>query len=76
MISDGGYGWITVILSFTCNTVIWGIMWTIGIWTQQFKNEFTTASMGYISFVGSGINAMTYLSGKHSKTIVSAQGPN
>ena len=53
-----------VILAFICHTVVWGLMWTIGIWTTQFETVFGQ-SKTYTSFVGSGINATNYVAGKN-----------
>ncbi len=63
-VKDGGYGWIAILASFLAHTVVWGILWTIGIWTQEFQKAFETESVGYVSFIGSGINAVNYISGE------------
>ena len=60
---DQGYAWVIVILAFICHTVVWGLMWTIGIWTTKFETVFGQ-SKTYTSFVGSGINATNYVAGK------------
>ena len=61
---DQGYAWVIVILAFICHTVVWGLMWTIGIWTTKFETVFGQ-SKTYTSFVGSGINATNYVAGKN-----------
>ena len=50
-------------MAFICHTVVWGLMWTIGIWTTQFENVFGQ-SKAYASLIGSGLNATNYVAGE------------
>ena len=60
---DYGYAWVVCFLACLCNTVIWGIIWTIGIWITHFELAFGE-SKTYTSLIGSGLNATTYIAGK------------
>jgi hypothetical protein len=60
---DQGYGWIIVLLAFCCHTCVWGLMWTVGIWTSTIQEVFGE-SVTYTSLLGSGINGVNYAGGK------------
>ena len=63
---DQGYAWIIVILAFLCHTIVWGPLWTVGIWTTQFESAFGQSN-AYTSLIGSGLNAVNYVAGKKNK---------
>ena len=60
---DQGYAWVIVILAFFCNTITLGPLWTVGIWTTKFELAFGQSKF-YTSLVGSGLNAVYYVTGK------------
>ena len=62
---DQGYAWVIVFLAFVCHTGVWGLMWTVGIWTTKFESVFGK-SVAYTSVVGSGLNAVNYVAGMFS----------
>ena len=60
---DRGYAWVVVFLAFCCHTVVWGLSYTIGIWTSTFEDAFG-ASKAVTSTIGSGLTGINYVAGQ------------
>ena len=60
---DRGYAWVVVFLAFCCHTVVWGLSYTIGIWTSTFEEAFG-ASKAVTSTIGSGLTGINYIAGQ------------
>ena len=60
---DRGYAWVVVFLAFCCHTVVWGLIYTIGIWTSTFEEAFG-ASKAVASTIGSGLTGINYIAGR------------
>ena len=65
---DQGYAWVIVILAFFCNTITLGPLWTVGIWTTRFELAFGQSKF-YTSLIGSGMNAVYYVTGKKTNAL-------
>ena len=63
---DRGYAWVVVFLAFCCHTVVWGLSYTIGIWTSTFEEAFG-ASKAVTSTIGSGLTGINYIAGQNLK---------
>lgn len=59
---DTGYAFVIILVSFLAHSVVWGILWTIGIWNTVFLEAFGE-SVAYTSVIGSGINCINYVAG-------------
>ena len=59
---------MVVFLAFCCHTVVWGLIYTIGIWTSTFEEAFG-ASKTVASTVGSGLTGINYIAGNFNITV-------
>ena len=58
------YGHLIVVLSFLAHVIIYGVCWTVGMWSSILREEFH-GSHSQASTLGAILNGVMYLCGKH-----------